>query len=52
MDTSLSLFTFHLPEKAARAEAEIRGGLPGAALELVPLDLGSLASVRASGSSP
>lgn len=33
-------------EKAARAEADIRAGLPDAALELVPLDLGSLASVR------
>lgn len=33
-------------EKAAEAEAEIRGGVPEAALELVPLDLGSLASVR------
>jgi NAD(P)-dependent dehydrogenase (short-subunit alcohol dehydrogenase family) len=33
-------------EKAAEAEASIRGGLPGASLEVVPLDLGSLASVR------
>lgn len=32
--------------KAAAAEADIRGGLPGASLEIVPLDLGSLASVR------
>lgn len=36
-------------EKAARAEAEIRSGLPEASLELVGLDLGSLASVRAAG---
>ncbi len=36
-------------EKAARAEAEIRRGLPDAALEVVPLDLGSLASVREAG---
>jgi len=36
-------------EKAARAEADIRAGLPDAALELVPLDLGSLASVREAG---
>ena len=36
-------------EKAARAETDIRGGLPDASLELVPLDLGSLASVRAAG---
>ena len=33
-------------EKAAEAEAAIRAGLPQAALEVVPLDLGSLASVR------
>ena len=33
-------------EKAAEAEADIRAGLPQAALEVVPLDLGSLASVR------
>jgi len=34
-------------EKAAEAEADIRGGAPDASLELVELDLGSLASVRA-----
>jgi len=34
-------------DKAARAEADIRAGLPDAKLEIVPLDLGSLASVRA-----
>jgi NAD(P)-dependent dehydrogenase (short-subunit alcohol dehydrogenase family) len=33
-------------EKASRAEAEIRRGSPDAALEVVELDLGSLASVR------
>lgn len=33
-------------EKAAAAEANIREGAPDAALELVSLDLGSLASVR------
>lgn len=33
-------------EKAAEAEASIRGGTPDAALEIVALDLGSLASVR------
>lgn len=33
-------------EKAARAEADVRSGLPDASLEVVPLDLGSLASVR------
>jgi NAD(P)-dependent dehydrogenase (short-subunit alcohol dehydrogenase family) len=33
-------------EKAAAAEADIRGELPDASLEVVPLDLGSLASVR------
>jgi NAD(P)-dependent dehydrogenase (short-subunit alcohol dehydrogenase family) len=33
-------------EKAAEAEASIRRGAPGASLELVALDLGSLASVR------
>ncbi|HMJ72829.1 MAG TPA: SDR family NAD(P)-dependent oxidoreductase [Solirubrobacterales bacterium] len=32
-------------EKAAEAEADIRRGAPGAALEVVELDLGSLASV-------
>lgn len=36
-------------EKAAAAEADIRAGLPEAALEVVPLDLGSLASVREAG---
>jgi NAD(P)-dependent dehydrogenase (short-subunit alcohol dehydrogenase family) len=35
--------------KAAEAEADIRAGLPDADLELVPLDLGSLASVREAG---
>jgi len=34
-------------EKAAEAEADIRAGLPEASLEIVPLDLGSLDSVRA-----
>jgi NAD(P)-dependent dehydrogenase (short-subunit alcohol dehydrogenase family) len=33
-------------EKAARALADIRGGLPDASLEVVELDLGSQASVR------
>ena len=33
-------------EKAAAAEADIRSELPDASLEIVPLDLGSLASVR------
>jgi NAD(P)-dependent dehydrogenase (short-subunit alcohol dehydrogenase family) len=33
-------------EKAVEAEASIRGGAPGATLEVVALDLGSLASVR------
>jgi NAD(P)-dependent dehydrogenase (short-subunit alcohol dehydrogenase family) len=33
-------------EKAAEAEASIRRGAPGAALEVVELDLGSLASVH------
>lgn len=33
-------------EKARAAEADIRAELPDAALEVVPLDLGSLASVR------
>ena len=33
-------------EKAERALADIRGGLPHASLEVVPLDLGSQASVR------
>jgi len=33
--------------KAAAAEKALRGELPGASLEIVPLDLGSLASVRA-----
>jgi NAD(P)-dependent dehydrogenase (short-subunit alcohol dehydrogenase family) len=33
-------------EKAADAVADIRRGAPSASLELVPLDLGSLASVR------
>lgn len=33
-------------EKAEAAEADIRHGVPAASLELVPLDLGSLASVR------
>ena len=33
-------------EKAERALADIRGGLPDASLEVVPLDLGSQASVR------
>jgi len=33
-------------EKAAEAEAEIRRGAPDASLEVVELDLGSLASVR------
>jgi NAD(P)-dependent dehydrogenase (short-subunit alcohol dehydrogenase family) len=36
-------------EKATRAEADLRRGLPGASLEVVPLDLGSLASVREAG---
>ena len=36
-------------EKAARAEADVRQGLPDASLEVVPLDLGSLVSVRAAG---
>lgn len=36
-------------EKSARAETEIRRGLPDASLEQVPLDLGSLASVREAG---
>jgi NAD(P)-dependent dehydrogenase (short-subunit alcohol dehydrogenase family) len=36
-------------EKSARAEADIRRGLPDASLEVVPLDLGSLASVREAG---
>lgn len=34
-------------EKTAEAEAQIRGGAPDASLEIVELDLGSLASVRA-----
>lgn len=34
-------------EKAAAAEAEILAGQPAASLEVVPLDLGDLASVRA-----
>jgi NAD(P)-dependent dehydrogenase (short-subunit alcohol dehydrogenase family) len=34
-------------EKAAEAEADIRRGAPDASLEVVELDLGSLASVRA-----
>ena len=34
-------------DKAAAAVADIRGGLPSASLEVVELDLGSLASVRA-----
>jgi NAD(P)-dependent dehydrogenase (short-subunit alcohol dehydrogenase family) len=34
-------------QKAQEAEADIRSGVPEAALELVPLDLGSQASVRA-----
>src|SRR3954452_17881519 len=33
-------------DKAAEAVADIRGGVPDASLELVGLDLGSLASVR------
>lgn len=33
-------------EKAAEAEAEIRAGIADASLEIVPLDLGSLESVR------
>jgi NAD(P)-dependent dehydrogenase (short-subunit alcohol dehydrogenase family) len=33
-------------DKAAEAVADIRGGMPNASLEVVPLDLGSLASVR------
>jgi NAD(P)-dependent dehydrogenase (short-subunit alcohol dehydrogenase family) len=33
-------------EKAAEAEVQIRGGLPDASLEIVELDLGSLASVN------
>lgn len=33
-------------EKAAGAEAEIRNGLPDASLEIIELDLGSLASVN------
>lgn len=36
-------------EKAAQAIEDIRGTVPDAALELVELDLGSLASVRAAG---
>lgn len=32
-------------EKASAAKADIQAGAPGAALEIVPLDLGSLASV-------
>lgn len=34
------------PEKAATAEADIRSSVPDASLEIVALDLGSLASVR------
>ncbi|HEY8201958.1 MAG TPA: oxidoreductase [Actinomycetota bacterium] len=34
------------PQKAAAGEADIREGLPDASLEVVPLDLGSLASIR------
>ena len=34
-------------EKAAAAEADIRAELPDASLEVIELDLGSLASVRA-----
>ncbi|MBW6456726.1 MAG: SDR family NAD(P)-dependent oxidoreductase [Trueperaceae bacterium] len=34
-------------DKAARAQAEVRSELPGAAIEVRALDLGSLASVRA-----
>ena len=34
-------------DKAAQAEADIRRGLPAASLQIVELDLGSLASVRA-----
>jgi NAD(P)-dependent dehydrogenase (short-subunit alcohol dehydrogenase family) len=34
-------------DKAAEAAARIRAVAPSAALEIVPLDLGSLASVRA-----
>lgn len=37
--------------KAARAAADIRGGAPGASLELVGLDLASQASVRAAAAS-
>jgi NAD(P)-dependent dehydrogenase (short-subunit alcohol dehydrogenase family) len=33
-------------EKAAEAEAQLRGGLPNASLEVIELDLGSLASVN------
>ncbi len=33
-------------DKATAAEADIRAGLPDASLEIVPLDLGSLESVR------
>jgi NAD(P)-dependent dehydrogenase (short-subunit alcohol dehydrogenase family) len=33
-------------EKATHAAADIRGSHPNASLEIVPLDLGSLASVR------
>jgi NAD(P)-dependent dehydrogenase (short-subunit alcohol dehydrogenase family) len=33
-------------DKAVAAEAEIRAGVPSASLEVVPLDLGSLASVE------
>jgi NAD(P)-dependent dehydrogenase (short-subunit alcohol dehydrogenase family) len=33
-------------EKAVEAKADIRGGVPDASLEIVELDLGSLASVR------
>jgi NAD(P)-dependent dehydrogenase (short-subunit alcohol dehydrogenase family) len=33
-------------DKAAEAVEDIRGGVPNASLEVVPLDLGSLASVR------
>ena len=35
------------PEKAERAEAEVRRRAPGADVEVVPLDLGDLAVVRA-----
>jgi NAD(P)-dependent dehydrogenase (short-subunit alcohol dehydrogenase family) len=34
-------------EKAAQAAEQIRSGVPAASIEIVPLDLGSLASVRA-----